>query len=58
MCSTCQGFTVSLSKTGNLREEEKELMLQKYGDHIQKAKKQSWDLPMAWANKNVFLHIW
>jgi hypothetical protein len=18
----------------------------------------SWDLPMAWANKNVFLHIW
>jgi hypothetical protein len=32
-CSTCQGFTVSLSKTGNLQEEEKEFMLQKYGDH-------------------------
>ena len=29
LCSTCQGFTVSLSKTGNLQEEEKELMLQK-----------------------------
>jgi hypothetical protein len=27
LCSTCQGFTVSLSKTGNLQEEEKELML-------------------------------
>jgi CRISPR/Cas system-associated endonuclease Cas3-HD len=40
LCSTCQGFTDSLSKTGNLQEEEKELMLQKYGDHIQKAKKQ------------------
>jgi hypothetical protein len=40
LCSTCQGFTVSLSKTGNLQEEEKELMLQKYGDHLEKAKKQ------------------
>jgi hypothetical protein len=39
-CSTCQGFTVSLSKTGNLQEEEKALMLQKYGDHLEKAKKQ------------------
>ena len=40
MCSTRQGFTVSLSKTGNLQEEEKALMLQKYGDHLEKAKKQ------------------
>jgi hypothetical protein len=40
LCSICQGFTVSLSKTGNLKEEEKELMLQKYGNHLQKAKKQ------------------
>jgi hypothetical protein len=40
LCSTCQGFTVSLSKTGNLQEEEKALMLQKYGDHLEKAKKQ------------------
>ena len=39
-CSTCQGFTVSLSKTGNLQEEEKAPMLQKYGDHLEKAKKQ------------------
>ena len=39
-CSTCLGFTVSLSKTGNLQEEEKALMLQKYGDHLEKAKKQ------------------
>ena len=37
---TCQEFTVSLSKTGNLQEEEKALMLQKYGDHLEKAKKQ------------------
>jgi hypothetical protein len=29
-----------LSKTGNLQEEAKELMLQKYGDHLEKAKKQ------------------
>ena len=40
LCSACQGFTVSLSKTGNLQEEEKALMLQKYGDHLEKAKKQ------------------
>ena len=40
LCSTCQGFTVSLSKSGNLQEEEKALMLQRYGDHLEKAKKQ------------------
>ena len=40
LCSTCQGVTVRLSKTGNLQEEEKALMLQKYGDHLEKAKKQ------------------
>jgi hypothetical protein len=40
LCSTCQGFTVSLSKTGNLQEEEKALILQKYWDHLEKAKKQ------------------
>jgi hypothetical protein len=39
LCSTCQGFTASLSKTGNLQEVEKALMLQKYGDHLEKAKK-------------------
>lgn len=40
LCSTCQNYSVNLSKTGNLSEEEKSVIIQKYGEHIERAKKQ------------------
>ncbi|CAG2254138.1 unnamed protein product [Mytilus edulis] len=40
LCSACQSFTVSLSNTGNMTEEEKTILLQNYGGHVEKAKKQ------------------
>ncbi|CAG2242835.1 CHT1 [Mytilus edulis] len=40
LCSACQSFTVSLSNTGNMTEEEKTILLQNYGGHVVKAKKQ------------------
>ncbi|VDI80170.1 Hypothetical predicted protein, partial [Mytilus galloprovincialis] len=40
LCSACQSFTVSLNNTGNMTEEEKTILLQNYGGHVKKAKKQ------------------
>ncbi|XP_063432029.1 uncharacterized protein LOC134714592 isoform X1 [Mytilus trossulus] len=40
LCSACQSFTVSLSNTGNMTEEEKTILLQNYGGHVEKVKKQ------------------
>ena len=40
LCQHCQEFADKISKSGNLLEEDKELLLTEYGKHVQLAKEQ------------------
>ena len=40
LCQHCQDFADRISKSGNLSEEEKELLLEEYNKHVQLAKEQ------------------
>ncbi|VDI34550.1 Hypothetical predicted protein, partial [Mytilus galloprovincialis] len=46
LCSACQSFTVSLSNTGNMTDEEKTILLQNYGENkCQESKENYTQLP-------------